>query len=256
MVKSELKENGILFLTLDSPKTYNALSLEMMSALHSAVTKEAANKKVKVIVVKAEGKGFCAGHDLKQIQSNVSEEFYEKTMSSCCQLMQDIQSISQPVIAQVHGVATAAGCQLVASCDLAVSSSDAKFATPGVMIGLFCSTPMVALSRNVSRKHALEMLFTGEMISAQRAYEIGLINRHVSLDHLASTVEELALKIASKSPYTISLGKKVFYEQIEMKTKDAYEYAAQAMVRNLLAHDAQEGIRCFLEKKTPVWKGE
>lgn len=247
--------NGVLYLTLNSPQNYNALSLDMMTALQESLISGSKNSSVKAIVLKGEGKGFCAGHDLKEINAHQEESFYKKMMKVCCELMISIQNIPQPVIAQIHGVAAAAGCQLAASCDLAISSSDSRFSTPGVLIGLFCTTPMVAVTRAISRKHAFEMLFTGDMVSAQRAHEIGLINQHVPFEKLEFTVRELAEKIAEKSSYVVSIGKKAFYQQIEMSTKNAYDFASDVMLKNLLADDAKEGISSFLGKRKPVWRG-
>jgi enoyl-CoA hydratase/carnithine racemase len=189
------------------------------------------------------------------MRNNPGREFYEKTFDACSRLMMSIVSCPKPVIAKVHGVATAAGCQLVATCDLAVADDNARFATPGVNIGLFCSTPMVALSRNVSRKHAMEMLLTGDFISAGRAYEIGLVNRVAPPGELDRTAYELAEKIASKSPLTLRIGKKAFYEQADRDLRSAYEYCSRVMVENMMARDAEEGIDAFLEKREPHWKG-
>ncbi len=249
-------EDGVSNLTINRPKAYNSLSIECMEGFIEELTDVASDSTVKVVVVSGAGKGFCAGHDLKDMRANPERSFYEKTFAVCSKLMMTIVNLPKPVIAKVHGVATAAGCQLVASCDLAVADEHARFATPGVNIGLFCSTPMVALSRNVSRKQAMEMLLTGEFISAQRAYEIGLINHVVPFEELDSTTNELALKIASKSPLTLKIGKEAFYQQLDKDMKGAYEYCSRVMVENMMARDAEEGIDAFLEKRDPVWQGE
>jgi enoyl-CoA hydratase/carnithine racemase len=243
-------EGPISFLQLNQSASYNALSLEMLNSLLTELKNISKNNSTRVIVIKGSGKGFCAGHDLKEINQHQEEKFYQELMKSCSNLMLEIQNISQPVIAQIHGVATAAGCQLVASCDLALASSDARFATPGVFIGLFCSTPMVPLSRNIPRKMAMEMLLTGEMISSQRAYEIGLINRVVAPADLDNEVMHMATLISQKSPYVIGLGKRAFYKQLSMSEESqAYDFALQVMVKNLLHDDAKNGINAFLEKK-------
>lgn len=249
-------DEGIANLVINRPKAYNALSLECMEALISEFNKISSDDNVKVVILSGSGKGFCAGHDLKELKENREKDFYEKTFDTCSRLMLAINELPVPVIAKVHGVATAAGCQLVATCDLAVADENSRFATPGVNIGLFCSTPMVALSRNVSNKHAMEMLLTGDMISAQRASEIGLINRAVPADELDNEAQDLASKIVSKSSLTVKIGKKAFYEQKEKDLKGAYYYCSRVMVENMMAKDAKEGIDAFLEKREPVWCGE
>jgi enoyl-CoA hydratase/carnithine racemase len=201
------------------------------------------------------GPAFCSGHDLKEVRANPRREAYEATFARCVELMTAIVRLPKPVIARVHGIATAAGCQLVATCDLAVASTDARFATPGVNIGLFCSTPMVALTRAVGRKVSMEMLLTGDMVDAENAVRIGLINRAVAPDHLDAAVNELAGQIASKSPLVLSIGKEAFYRQADMALDDAYAYAAETMTTNMLARDAAEGIDAFIEKRPPNWKG-
>lgn len=248
--------NGISHLIINRPKSYNALSISCMEALTNEVNTISSDSSVKVIVLSGSGKGFCAGHDLKEMRANPEREFYEKTFEVCSTLMMSIINCPKPVIAKVHGIATAAGCQLVSTCDLAVADENTKFATPGVNIGLFCSTPMVGLSRNVARKHAMEMLLTGDFISAQRAYEIGLVNRVATTDDLDSATLELANKIASKSPLTLKIGKEAFYKQLDKNMASAYEYCSQVMVENMMVRDAEEGIDAFLEKRTPVWKGK
>jgi enoyl-CoA hydratase/carnithine racemase len=211
---------------------------------------------IKVVILSGAGKGFCAGHDMKDLRANPDKSFYEKTFNTSSKMMISIVNFPKPVIAKVHGIATAAGCQLVATCDLAVAEENARFATPGVNIGLFCSTPMVGLSRNVTRKHAMEMLLTGDFISAERAYEIGLINRVVPEEELDDSTLELAQKIASKSPLTLKIGKRAFYKQLDKDLSSAYEYCSRVMVENMMARDAEEGIDAFLEKRKPVWRGE
>lgn len=250
------EQDGVASLVINRPKAYNSLSIECMEALILELESAASDSEVKVIILSGSGKGFCAGHDLKEMRANPERAFYEKTFSVCSRLMMSIVENPKPVIAKVHGVATAAGCQLVASCDLAVADENAKFATPGVNIGLFCSTPMVALSRNVSRKHSMEMLLTGDFISAQRAYEIGLVNNVVESQELDGAAHELALKIASKSPLTLKIGKEAFYAQLDKDLTGAYEYCSRIMVENMMARDAEEGIDAFLEKRQPKWKGE
>jgi len=242
-------------LIINRPKTYNALSIDCMEALTSEFESLARDKNVRVVILSGAGKGFCAGHDLKEMRKNPGREFYEKTFETCARMLQSIINCPKPVIAKVHGVASAAGCQLVATCDLAVADENTRFSTPGVNIGLFCSTPMVALSRNVSRKHAMEMLLTGDFISARRAYEIGLVNRVVPSDELNRAADELAEKISSKSPLTLRIGKKAFYEQADRDLSVAYEYCSRVMVENMMARDAEEGIDAFLEKREPNWKG-
>lgn len=249
-------ENGICNLLINRPKAYNALSIGCMEAITDQVEKVSVDASVKVVILSGSGKGFCAGHDLKEMRSNPDKEFYEKTFAVCSRMMLSIVNSPKPFIAKVHGVATAAGCQLVATCDLAVADENAKFATPGVNIGLFCSTPMVALSRNVARKHAMEMLLTGNFVSAQRAYDIGLLNRVTPSGELDRSALELAEVIASKSPLTLKIGKKAFYKQMEKDLGGAYEYCSRVMVENMMARDAEEGIDAFLEKREPVWRGE
>ncbi len=244
---------------LNRPARGNALSLELIDRLRKATDELAANDDVHVIVIAAEGSVFSSGHDLKEITRARTEpdggrEFFERAMEACSAMMQALVRCPKPVIASVQGVATAAGCQLVASCDLAVASADAGFATPGVNIGLFCSTPMVALSRNVGRKPAMEMLLTGETISARCAREFGLVNRVVEPGRLAAATAELAEQIAAKSPATLKIGKEAFYRQLEMPLSEAYALAARTMVENLLERDSREGIEAFIAKRAPVWQ--
>lgn len=246
--------DGVCTLTLNRPEAYNALSLELMQALSEALRAIAADQQVRVVVLKGEGRGFCAGHDLKQMMSKPEAEFHSCTFDACSRLMQQIVNLPVPVIAQVSGIATAAGCQLVASCDLAIAADSSRFATPGVNIGLFCSTPMVALSRAVAPKHALEMLYLGDTISAERAEQIGLINRAVPADRLAAACAELAGKIASKSRATISLGKRAYHAQKDLPLADAYRHCSQVMVDNLQLQDAREGIDAFINKRSPQWQ--
>jgi enoyl-CoA hydratase/carnithine racemase len=242
-------------LTLNRPKARNALSVGLMTALEDALTEIAGDRGIHVIVIEGAGPAFCAGHDLREIRSNPDRRLMAELFTQCSRLMQQIVNLPKPVIARVHGVATAAGCQLVASCDLAVAADTARFATPGVNIGLFCSTPMVALSRAVGRKAAMEMLLTGDLIDAGRARELGLINRVVAEAELDDAVAALAGQIAGKSPLTLAIGKEAFYRQAEMDLSAAYALASEAMTRNMMARDAAEGIDAFLTKREPEWTG-
>jgi len=244
---------GICELTINRPEAYNALSIECMEILQVKLDEIRSDFSVKVVIISGSGNKFCAGHDLKELHENRSRVFYERTFETCSRLMMSIISSPKPFIAKVRGIATAAGCQLVASCDLAVAAHDARFATPGVNIGLFCSTPMVAVSRTIARKHAMEMLLLGDFISGQRAYEIGLVNRIVAPDDLDDVTTDLAAAIVSKSAPTLRVGKHAFQEQIDRDLKDAYEYCNQVMVENMLAGDAGEGISAFLDKRPPQW---
>jgi len=247
--------DGVATLTLNRPSARNALSLGLMQALDNALVAIAREPAIRVVVIAAAGPAFCAGHDLREIRASPNRFAYEQVFALCSRLMQRIVTLPKPVIAQVHGVATAAGCQLVASADLAVAAETARFATPGVNIGLFCSTPMVALTRAVGRKAAMEMLLTGELVDAPRARELGLINRVVPEADLADATMALAAGIAAKSPLTVAIGKEAFHRQAEMKLTDAYAYASEVMTRNMLAQDAAEGIDAFLQKRPPVWTG-
>jgi len=247
--------DGIATLTLNRPQQRNALSMALMGELNAALADIAADDEAKVVVIRGNGPGFCAGHDLKEMRADHREEAHERTLQECARLMTGIVELPKPVIARVHGIATAAGCQLVATCDLAIAADDARFATPGVNIGLFCSTPMVALSRNVSRKQAMEMLLTGEMIDAATAGKFGLINRAVPADELDDAVQALAASICSKSPIALEIGKVAFYKQLECGLKEAYEYTGAVMVRNMMTNDAAEGIDAFIEKRRPIWTG-
>ena len=246
----------IAWLTLNRPKAYNALSGDLMSELISSLNSIANERDIKVVVIKGAGKGFCAGHDLQEMKVNNNETFLENFFAQCCVLMQAIVNLPQPVIAQVHGTAAAAGCQLVASCDLAFADDNATFATPGVNIGLFCSTPMVAVSRKINRKKMMEMLLLGDKIDSRTAVEHGLINRSVPGKLLKETVSQVANKIASKSPLTLKIGKEAFYKQLEMPLSEAYEYTSKVMIQNMQARDAEEGINAFIEKRLPVWTGK
>jgi enoyl-CoA hydratase/carnithine racemase len=251
--------SGIAVLTLNRPQARNSLSEAMLEALGDAFTAIARDKSVRAVVLAANGPAFSAGHDLKELTRHRADAdrgraYFKHIMGQCSTMMQQIVRLPQPVIAAVQGVATAAGCQLVASCDLAVASQAAKFATPGVNIGLFCSTPMVALSRNVSRKHAMEMLLTGDMISAEDAMRTGLLNRVVAPGSERQSALELAKKIAAKSALTLKIGKEAFYRQAEMTLAEAYAYASEVMVENMLARDAEEGINAFIEKREPKWQ--
>jgi enoyl-CoA hydratase/carnithine racemase len=246
---------AIATLTLNRPDARNALSIGLMDALDSELAAIAEDPSVRVVILAANGPAFCAGHDLRELRATPKREAYEQVFALCSRLMQRIIHLPKPVIAQVQGVATAAGCQLVASADLAVAAESARFATPGVNIGLFCSTPMVALTRAVGRKAAMEMLLTGDLIPATRAREIGLVNRVVPDADLAAATQALARQIADKSPLTVAIGKEAFYRQAEMDLGDAYAYAAEVMTRNMLARDAAEGIDAFLGKRAPVWTG-
>jgi enoyl-CoA hydratase/carnithine racemase len=250
---------GVAVLTLNQPQNRNALSEAMLEALGDALTAIAHDTTVRAVVLAANGPAFCAGHDLKELSRHRSEAdrgraYFKHIMKTCSTMMQQIVALPQPVIAAVQGPASAAGCQLVASCDLAVASRDARFATPGVDIGLFCSTPMVALSRNVAPKQAMEMLLVGELISAEHAERIGLINRVVAPTREREEAIKLARHIASKSSLTVQVGKEGFYRQLEMPLADAYDYVSEIMVENMLARDAEEGINAFIEKRDPKWE--
>ncbi|MBI3447001.1 MAG: enoyl-CoA hydratase [Magnetospirillum sp.] len=248
-------EAGIATLTLNRPAARNALSVALMSEMETALAVLAADASVKVVILAANGPAFCAGHDLKEMRALPNREAVAAVFALCSRVMTAIVRLPQPVIARVHAMATAAGCQLVASCDLAIAADEARFATPGVNIGLFCSTPMVALSRAVGRKHAMEMLLSGQPVDAAQAAAWGLINRAVATTSLDGEIADLAALIASKSSYTIKVGKEAFYRQMEMGLDDAYAHASRVMTENMLAQDAAEGIDAFLEKRAPVWRG-
>ena len=253
-------EGSVLTLTLANPPA-NALSIAVLDALKSALNAAATDKSVRVVVVEASGKLFSAGHDLKEMtaarkDADRGRAFFERTMKLCSEVMLAIVKNPKPVIAKVDGLATAAGCQLVASCDLAIASDHASFATPGVNIGLFCSTPMVALSRNIHRKHAMEMLLTGEVIDAATAREFGLVNRVVPREYLNQIVDKYVQALVSKSASTLKIGKEAFYKQAEMGLAEAYDYTVRVMVENMLARDAEVGIGAFIEKRKAEWAGE
>ena len=261
ILKSSITSDGILRLVLNNPDNHNVLSEEMMSNMQSSLDESIKTKQVRVIIISAVGPTFSAGHDLKELtkerqNSDKGKSYYKKIMTKCSNLMQSIVNNPKPVIAEINGTATAAGCQLVASCDLAFSTKDALFATPGVNIGLFCSTPMVAVSRKVNRKPMMKMLLTGEPIHANYAKEIGLINDFFTKAKLNNEVLKVAKIIASKSNLTIKIGKQSFYKQLEMPLRKAYAYTSKMMTVNMMAMDAKEGITAFLEKRKPVWKNK
>ena len=259
ILKIDQTQSGILRLILDDPKNKNALSENMMQQLQKIIFEASSNDSVKVIIIAAVGNVYCSGHNLKDItkaraNADDGKEYFSDLFDLCSSLMQMITTCSKPVIAEINGVATAAGCQLVASCDLAIASDQSKFATPGVNIGLFCSTPMVALSRNVSKKDSMKMLLTGDIVDAAEAKRISLINDHVSAEKLNDSVMHLAEKIATKPLSTVQIGKEAFYRQYEMSLSEAYEFTSKVMTENSLADDAKEGINSFLEKRDPIWK--
>ncbi len=249
---------AVRVLTLNRPSARNCLSMDLMAALHGAVTEAGENDAVRAVVLTGAGPAFSSGHDLKELTAHRNDAdrgraFYAETMGACSDMMLAIVRSPKPVIAAVNGIATAAGCQLVASCDLAIASVDARFATPGVNIGLFCSTPMVALSRNVSRKGAMEMLLLGDMVDAQDAHAMGLVNRVVEADRVVNEAVEFGRRIADKPSRTLKIGKEAFYKQLEMPLEEAYRYTAQVMVENMLDAEAEEGIGAFLDKREPNW---
>lgn len=248
--------DGVMTLTLNRPLARNALSLGMLLALSGEIERAAADPSVRVLVLAGAGPAFCAGHDLKEIRAeNFGADYGGRLFAACTKAMLALVNLPKPVIARVHGIATAAGCQLVASCDLAVAADDARFATPGVNIGLFCSTPMVALSRNVGRKAAMRMLLTGDLIDAETALRLGLVSDVVPAAELAIRTDALAAKIAAKSPLTLAIGKAAFYRQLELPLAEAYTHAADVMTENLGKRDAQEGIAAFIEKRPATWCG-
>jgi len=246
--------DSIATLTLNRPEKFNALSEDMLTALQEALDSLAEDETVNVVVLAAAGKAFCGGHDLKEMRSNPDVDYYKYLFNKCSDMMLSMTKIPQPVIARVHGIATAAGCQLVATADLAIASSSATFATSGVTLGLFCSTPGVALSRNVLRKHAMEMLLTGDFIPAGEAAQLGLVNRVVQPDRLDAEVYGLAAHIADRPAVAVRTGKQMFYEQIDKELEAAYRYAAEVMAQNMMAGDTAEGIDAFIEKRNPAWK--
>ncbi len=249
------RADGLTTLTLNRPGQFNSLSREMLTALQTELDAIAADETVRVVVIAGAGKAFCAGHDLKEMRANHSKEFMQALFRQCGELMLTITRLPQPVIARVHGIATAAGCQLVSMCDLAVAADVAKFAVSGINVGLFCSTPAVGLARNLGRKAALEMLLTGEFIDAMEARAKGLINRVVPADALDAEVERLAGAILAKSAVAVRMGKGMFYKQLEMGLVDAYDYAGEVMACNMMSEDAGEGIDAFMQKRKPAYKG-
>ncbi|WP_421709647.1 enoyl-CoA hydratase [Algihabitans sp.] len=248
------ESGGVVTLTLNRPKAYNALSEELLAALTQELGRIAEDDSQRVVVIESAGKAFCPGHDLKQMRATPEENYYRRLFTACSEMMLAIVRLPQPVIAKVHGLATAAGCQLVASCDLAVATQEARFATSGINAGLFCSTPAVALSRNVPTKPAFEMLVTGDFIDAEQARQWGLVNRVIPADQLEAAVEEMTGKIIAKSAVAVRMGKEMFYRQREKTLTDAYAYAAEVMACNMMAEDAGEGLDAFIEKRHPVWK--
>ena len=245
---------GVATLALNRPDKYNPLSSEMLTAMQHELDSIAVDPNVRVVVLTAEGKAFCAGHDFKEMRAHPEKDFYDALFQQCSRMMMSLIQLPQPVIAKINGIATAAGCQLVGVCDLAVAADTARFATSGVRFGLFCSTPSVSVSRNLSRKEAMEILLTGEFISAVEAERKGLINRAVPADELDAVVKEFTDAIVAKSAVAISMGKEMFYKQIEMGMQEAYAFTGEVMARNMMADDAQEGFSAFLEKRQPVWK--
>jgi enoyl-CoA hydratase/carnithine racemase len=249
------RADGLTTLTLNRPQQFNSLSGEMLSALQAALDAVAADPKVRVVVIAGAGKAFCAGHDLKEMRANPDKAFMQALFRQCAKVMLTLTQMPQPVIARVHGIATAAGCQLVSMCDLAVAADVARFATSGINVGLFCATPGVGLSRNVGRKQALEMLFTGDFIDALTALQQGLVNRVVPPDALDAEVERFAQSIIAKSSIAVGMGKQMFYKQLEMGLDAAYQYAAEVMACNMMSEDAAEGIDAFIGKRKAEWKG-
>ena len=246
--------NSVVTLTLNRPKQFNALSVELLSAMQTELDNIAQDSNIQVVVIAANGKAFCAGHNLKEMRANTNETFQRALFEQCSQMMLTINRMPQVVIAKVQGIATAAGCQLVAACDLAVASDESNFATSGINVGLFCSTPAVAVSRNLSRKQAFEMLITGEFIDAQTALQQGLINRVAPAEQLDATLQSLIDAITTKSSVAVRTGKNMFYKQLDMELADAYEYASEVMTCNMMADDVSEGIDAFIEKRHAVWK--
>ena len=256
VIRRDSRDNrGVVTLTLNNAKQFNALSVALLSALQKELDAIAEDQTIRVVVIAAEGKAFCAGHNLKEMRAHSDRAFHQALFNQCSQMMLTLNRMPQVVIAKVQGIATAAGCQLVASCDLAVASSTAKFATSGINVGLFCSTPAVAVSRNLSPKQAFEMLITGEFIDAETAAAQGLINRVAAPEELDNTLQILIDAIISKSPVATATGKQMFYNQLGMSLPDAYDYASQVMVENMMADDVAEGIDAFIEKRQAVWTG-
>ena len=256
VIRQDSRDNrGVVTLTLNNPKQFNALSVALLSGLQKELDAIAEDQTIRVVVIAAEGKAFCAGHNLKEMRAHSDRAFHQALFNQCSQMMLTLNRMPQVVIAKVQGIATAAGCQLVASCDLAVASSTAKFATSGINVGLFCSTPAVAVSRNLSPKQAFEMLITGEFIDAETAAAQGLINRVAAPEDLDNTLQALIDAIISKSPVATATGKQMFYKQLGLSLPDAYDYASQVMVENMMADDVAEGIDAFIEKRQAVWTG-
>ena len=253
LVLQEVDSRGVLTLTLNRPQAFNSLSEAMLESLQAALDEAAANDRLRAVVIAAAGKAFCAGHDLKEMRAEPSLAYYEKLFAQCGRMMMTVQQLPVPVIARVQGIATAAGCQLVAMCDLAVAARDARFAVSGVNLGLFCSTPSVALSRNVPRKVAFEMLVTGDFISADEAREKGLVNRVVDATELDAEIERLVARIASKPRAAIAMGKALFYRQIEVGIQAAYDDAGQTMACNMMDIAALEGVQAFIDRRPPNW---
>jgi len=255
VIREDSKENGVVTLTLNQPKQFNALSSEVLSAMQTELDQIAQDDTIRVVVIQATGKAFCAGHNLKQMRAHSDEVFHRALFQQCSRMMLTINRMPQVVIAKVQGIATAAGCQLVAACDLAIAAEDAKFATSGINVGLFCSTPAVAVSRNLPRKQAFEMLITGEFIDAHTALQYGLINRVAPAEQLDQTLQSLITAITAKSPVAVKTGKDMFYKQLSMNIEEAYDYASEVMTGNMMADDVGEGIDAFIEKRQAVWKG-
>ena len=248
------KEEEVSLITLNDESSFNSLSENLLKELFAVLKESDQDVTTKVLVLKGVGRGFSAGHNLKEVQENQNDDFYRDLLNSCKEVMTFLSNLSKPVIAEVHGVATAAGCQLVASCDLAYADSDTRFATPGVNIGLFCHTPLVPVSRTIAKKHSMEMLLLGDLIDATEAKRFGLINDVFEPEELHKKVMEVAKTICSKSSYVLKMGKETFYKQLDMELEEAYEYATERMIENLKAEDAREGIDAFLTKRNPNWK--
>ena len=249
------RADGLTTLTLNRPNAFNSLSKDLLSALQAELDAIAASDTVRVVVIAGAGKAFCSGHDLKEMRANHSKEYMQALFRQCGELMLSITRLPQPVIARIHGIATAAGCQLVAMCDLAVAAEGARFAVSGINVGLFCATPSVALGRAMGRKEAMEMLLTGDFIDAAEAQRRGLVNRVVPLDQLDAEVGKLTASICAKSPVAVAMGKRMFYRQLEMGLEGAYQLASETMACNMMADDAAEGIDAFMQKRKPEWKG-
>ncbi|WP_201579064.1 enoyl-CoA hydratase [Psychrobacter sp. Pi2-52] len=255
VIREDNKESGVVTLTLNRPKQFNALSVELLSALQAELDSIAQDDTIRVMVIQATGKAFCAGHNLKQMRAHSDAAFHRALFQQCSKMMLTINRMPQVVIAKVQGIATAAGCQLVAACDLAVAADSARFATSGINVGLFCSTPAVAVSRNLPRKQAFEMLITGEFIDPHTALQYGLINRVSAAEQLDQTLQSLITAITAKSPVAVRTGKDMFYKQLSMNIEDAYDYASEVMTGNMMVDDVGEGIDAFIEKRQAVWKG-